>query len=427
MIDHECGLTSLDDDIAPEVAFRFDEVSSSDGQFDRHVDVLFVEHGDEETGTAAHGSVCGVRAESGAIDGVVRISGGASDDVAWVDIFEVNFDVIAFCKFFETISEVDTDIVEDFITGGVNGVRGFKDILPCAFGDEDDGVMTSCQTVFEAFPETAGTLDGEGDFGYEDVVDVIGGESGIGGDEARFSAHDFDQSETIDGVGGFGMSGIHGLDSAGDGGFESEGALNEAEVIIDGFRDADDCEFSAACFGFIVEGESATLRAIAADGEEDIHIELFDGVHNSGRIGAAARRAQNGAAVSMDHRDAGGFQFNGFVAVFRQKATISEGNTQNITHAVLMPERHDEGADDVVESRAETTASHDAGANFFGVEVEFFSRTCFFEHMRFGKGEILQVVCQGEVDIVHDIFVIADIVGNKVVQTRREMEGRRNF
>lgn len=191
-IDHECGLTGLDDDIAPEVAFRFDEISSSDGQFDGDVDVLFVEHGDEETGSSAHGGVSGMSAESGAIDGVIGVCGGASDDVAWVDIFEVNFDVIAFREFFEPISEVDADIVEDFIAGGVNGVGGFKDILPGAFGDEDDGMMPSCESFFKAFPEAAGAFDSEGDFGDEDIVDVIGGEGGIGGDEAGFSAHDLD-------------------------------------------------------------------------------------------------------------------------------------------------------------------------------------------------------------------------------------------
>ena len=121
VIEHEHGLACLYDDVAPEVAFGVDEVSATDGEGDGDVDVLFVEHGDEEAGAAAHGGVGGVGAESRAVDGVVGVGCAAADDVARVDVFEVEDDAIAFCEFDEFVFEEDADVVEDFVARGIDG------------------------------------------------------------------------------------------------------------------------------------------------------------------------------------------------------------------------------------------------------------------------------------------------------------------
>ena len=114
-------MACLYDDVAPEVAFGVDEVSATDGEGDGDVDVLFVEHGDEEAGAAAHGGVGGVGAESRAVDGVVGVGCAAADDVARVDVFEVEDDAIAFCEFDEFVFEEDADVVEDFVARGIDG------------------------------------------------------------------------------------------------------------------------------------------------------------------------------------------------------------------------------------------------------------------------------------------------------------------
>lgn len=121
VIEHEDGLTCLYDDIAPEVAFGIDEVSATDGEGDGDVDVLFVEHGDEEAGAAAHGGVGGVGTESRAVDGVVGIGGATADDVARIDVFEVESDAIAFGEFDEFVFEEDADVVEHFVARGIDG------------------------------------------------------------------------------------------------------------------------------------------------------------------------------------------------------------------------------------------------------------------------------------------------------------------
>lgn len=64
MVDHEWGLTCLDDDIAPKVAFGVDEISGADGQACGDVYIAIVHHRDDESGASAHGGVDGVSAQA---------------------------------------------------------------------------------------------------------------------------------------------------------------------------------------------------------------------------------------------------------------------------------------------------------------------------------------------------------------------------
>ena len=44
----------------------------------------------------------------------------------------------------------------------------------------------------------------------------------------------------------------------------------------------------------------------------------------------------------VDDRDFRWLKSDGLIAVFGQEAAISEGNAEDVAHAVLIPERHDE-------------------------------------------------------------------------------------
>ena len=149
-----------------------------------------------------------------------------------------------------------------------------------AFGDEYDGVVASVETGFDAFPESVFAFEFEGNFGDENVVDVVRRQRRVGGDKSRFATHDFDEPEPVDGTDSFGVCGVDRFDGARNGCFETKRSLNKAQIVVDSFGNADDGEFATAFFGFFVECECAFLRAVAADGEEHIDVELLDRIHD---------------------------------------------------------------------------------------------------------------------------------------------------
>ena len=118
--------------------------------------------------------------------------------------------------------------------------------------------------------------------------------------------------------------------------------MDEAQIVVDSFGNADDGEFATAFLGFFVERERAFLRAVAADGEEHIDVELLDRIHDFVGFRSPARRSEYRTAVLVDDRDFGGLESDVLIAVFGQEATVSEGNAEDVAHTVLIPERHDE-------------------------------------------------------------------------------------
>ena len=67
-----------------------------------------------------------------------------------------------------------------------------------------------------------------------------------------------------------------------DRGAEAEGAGDEAHVVVDGLGDADHRERVPALPGFLIEIVAAALRAVAADGEEDVHSGGDEEIHGDG-------------------------------------------------------------------------------------------------------------------------------------------------
>ncbi len=211
-----------------------------------------------------------------------------------------------------------------------------------AFGDEYDGVVASVEAGFDAFPESVFAFEFEGNFGDENVVDIVRGQRRVGGDKSRFAPHDFDEPEPVDGTDGFGVCGVDRFDGARNGCFETKRSLDEAQIVVDSFGNADDGEFATAFLGFFVERERAFLRAVAADGEEHIDVELLDRIHDFVGFRSTARRSEYRAAVLVDDRDFRWLESDGLIAVFGQEAAVSEGNAEDVAHAVLIPKRHDE-------------------------------------------------------------------------------------
>ena len=128
--------------------------------------------------------------------------------------------------------------------------------------------------------------------GNEGEVHILARDRRARGDESGVAAHEFDESDAARHAARLGVRAIEHARGLLDGGEESEGARDEADVVVDRLRHADDGERVAAAARFLVESVGTALRAVAADGEEDVHAARDKVVHGSGRYRPARARSR---------------------------------------------------------------------------------------------------------------------------------------
>src|SRR5215469_9065894 len=132
-------------------------------------------------------------------------------------------------------------------------------------------------------------------------------------------------------------------------------------------------------FGLHEEFLGSALRAITADGEEDIDATADQILHRPCRIHRTARSAQNRAGLQMNsiHHLVG--ENEGFGAVFRIQPLISPAKAEHVFYAVGVMHFKKQRPDDVVESGAQSSASDNACASFRWIEEQMLARARQFK------------------------------------------------
>src|SRR5690606_41496178 len=118
----------------------------------------------------------------------------------------------------------------------------------------------------------------------------------------------------------------------------------------------------------------------------------------------------NGARVEGNWR---GFRFG-------QEPTVAIAKARDAAHTVLLPEGHHDGANHVVEARAEATAGDDACVNRSRIEEQCAARPGLFEgtdHVTVERGALA-----GKLDAVEHPFVVPDVVGAEITDLVAEIE-----
>ena len=101
---------------------------------------------------------------------------------------------------------------------------------------------------------------------------------------------------------------------------EAEGLVEEHDVVVDGFGDADDGDLKAAFVDFIGDGQAAAEGAVAADDEEDVDGHAFEAIDDFDGVLVAAGGAEDGAAALVDFGDHFGVEVEDVVAVAGDEA-----------------------------------------------------------------------------------------------------------
>ncbi len=162
-------------------------------------------------------------------------------------------------------------------------------------------------------------------------------------------------------------------------GEKAEGLVAELDVVIDRLWDAHDRDLGAAAGYFLGNRVGATLRAVAADGEQNVHAERFQKVHIHHRVLRPARGAQHRSAPMVNVLDHAVGQFARRFTLGRIEPLVTVTNADDGGHAVIRFQRVVQIADDVIDAGAKSAAGHNGRLGFGGLEEDFFPRARFFE------------------------------------------------
>src|SRR5262249_4627461 len=154
---------------------------------------------------------------------------------------------------------------------------------------------------------------------------------------------------------------------------EAEGTRDKWDIAIDGLRDSDHGERVTPLLGLVEQGFRAALRAITADAEQNIAAAPDEIVHSTGGVRWAAGGAQNSAGRQMNPTHDLGREDERFGAPLRVQPLKSPAEAKHLSDAVRVMHLVKQRSDHIVQSGAESSAGHNAGASFRWIEEQPFA------------------------------------------------------
>ena len=292
--------------------------------------------------------------------------------------------------------------------GGVALHRSFsvEEVLPGAFGHDDDGVIPGNEPSLEMAQEPLIPFHVEGLFGDQDEIRITLGEGCRGGDVAGLTPHQFHEADAHGGAFGFHVGALDRLDGLGDGRVETETLLDEHQIVVDGLGDADHADLELSACNLVGDDLGGLHGAVPADDEEEVDVHPLQGVDHFGDVLVAPGRREDAAAEILDVLDDVRCELEEVVTVARDQALEAVLDADDVPDAVTEMELHDEGADDVVDPGAQTPAGDDGRLDLLRFEVDHVSRAGDFEGHGFERlGR--KLFEQTDADVTEDPFVIA--------------------
>lgn len=354
---------------------------------------------DDHIRLACHGGVYRIFGELVAEDGIGALGGDTAHGVARVKVLDVDFLAHLFEVFLDFERQEFTNVfLEDVAACVAAFFLAVEQVLACAFGDGEHGMrLAAVVAVFERLEEPVLAFEREGDFGDEAEVHDGGGKCRIGGDKSGVTAHELHEAEPVKGAIRLVVGARDDVGRAEHGGLETERAVDEVQIVVDGLRDADDRDGLLALFDFLRDGVRAAKRAVAADAEQHIDVQAHQGVDHDGGFLVAAGAAEDSAAVVLDGVNHVWVEHNGRIAVRGIEPTVAVRDAKDVADAVVEPEHGHEALDNVVQTRAEAAAGDNAGAGPCRVVENGFARAGSLERGDFDTfaEKILQFLCVG--------------------------------
>ena len=145
------------------------------------------------------------------------------------------------------------------------------------------------EALFQSGQQAALSFQAEGRFGNEHKIGLPQGQRRLCRDKARLPAHKLDDPDAVGDAHRLHMGATDRLRRLVHGGVEAEGLGHETDIVVDGFRNADDRKTHGALPDFRADGLGGLHRAVSADDKEHADVEPLQRIDNFGRRLRAAR------------------------------------------------------------------------------------------------------------------------------------------
>ena len=167
------------------------------------------------------------------------------------------------------------------------------------------------------------------------------------------------------------MGGADGAGGRGVGGLEAEGLVEEHDVVVDGFGDADDGDLQAALVDFVGDGQAP--RRVPSPPMTKRMLMDMRSRQSTISTGSWSPREEPRMVPprSWISRDQFGIEVQDIVTISGDEAGVAVLEAVDVLDAVDEREGEDQAADDVVEAGADAAAGDDADAGFGGIEADF--------------------------------------------------------
>ncbi len=202
-----------------------------------------------------------------------------------------------------------------------------------------------------------------------------------------------------------------------------EALVDIRNVVVDRLGDAHDRDLLPALGHGRRDLHRPADAAVAPDYEQGVDVHPLKAVDDLVGILAAARGAEDRAAVLVDRAHTRRREVEHVVAVARDEALVAVAKPVDPLHAVVMRELHHEPADHVVEPRAEAAAGDDAHPQLRGIEEDAPTRACRLE-----SGERLErtAALGGEAGgvVEEHAVVFSHVVGRRAARFEQRLERR---
>src|SRR6056297_1676200 len=174
---------------------------------------------------------------------------------------------------------------------------------------------------------------------YKTEIHIAHCQSSMGGNKARFTAHYLYQPDTVNGVVGLSVGRRNGFYRFCYCGIKTEGPLNKAKIIINGFGNTDYRDVQFSPFKLFRHLQGPPLGPISTDGEEHTDVHPFDCIGNLYYpVAAAAGGFKDGTALGLNIINNLGVQLNRFKTCFRQETAVSILYTGNSFYSISIPQ-----------------------------------------------------------------------------------------
>ena len=335
---------------------------------------------------ARHCGMHGVLRKPEAIDTIVGIGPHAADQIARVDVLEIQLHARRREVLRDPGSQQQADVVEFPVAGGIEAGPGIGDqVLAGSFRSHDHGMAAPFDSFEQVVEQTVRTVQLKGHLRDEHIVGVGLGERRVAGDEAGMAAHQLHEAHAVGRGLGLDMRRLDRLRRLTEGGLKAEALVDEGDVVVDRLGDTDDGDLAVTGGDRGGDLHRPPERAVTADHEQRIDIHSFEAVDDLLRILPSPRRAQDRAAILVDVADHARREFDHVVGILRHEALVAVAEAVDLLHAVVKRELHDDAADHVVDARTEAAAGDDAHPHLGGVEEDLAPRAGRLE-----SGELIE-------------------------------------